>query len=251
MANNAQRWASMHIPAAYGPEFQKVSDTLKKYKARYEVVVKRLADMGHPGMPWEFVAVTHYREAGFNNQGQPRFDRYLGNGQVLSKKTTIVPAGRGPWGGPTAWEDGAVDALLYAPPKAALNKDWSIGGTLNKLEEYNGLGYRYKGLPSPYLWARTDQYDKGKYVADGVYDPNHVDTQLGVAGILKFLGYGKTNSGAVIGGAAAGAAGVGALAAFWDHIMAHWVAYGTTAIIVGGLIALMVYAHNHKDDNVQ
>src|SRR5690606_14680775 len=65
--------------------------------------------------------------------------------------------------------------------------DWSIEGTLDILERYNGLGYRNKGLPSPYLWAGTDQYVKGKYVADGKFDPNHVDRQLGVAPILMKL----------------------------------------------------------------
>ncbi len=52
------------------------------------------------------------------------------------------------------------------------------------LERYNGLGYYHKGLPSPYVWSGTDQYVKGKYVADGVFDPNAVDSQLGCAGLL-------------------------------------------------------------------
>jgi lysozyme family protein len=39
-----------------------------------------------------------------------------------------------------SWEDTAVDALLNCVPCAALNRDWSIGGTLTKLEENNGLG---------------------------------------------------------------------------------------------------------------
>jgi hypothetical protein len=64
------------------------------------------------------------------------------------------------------------------------NKDWSIGPTLTKLEEYNGLGYSARRQPSPYIWAGTDQYESGKYVRDGVYDPNAVDHQLGCAGLL-------------------------------------------------------------------
>jgi hypothetical protein len=39
-------------------------------------------------------------------------------------------------------------------------------------------------LPSPYVWAGTDQYKTGKYVADGRFDPNVVDSQLGCAGML-------------------------------------------------------------------
>jgi hypothetical protein len=92
-----------------------------------------------------------------------------------------VPAGRGPF---RSWEEAAIDALVECAPRAARNKDWSIGGALTKLEEYNGLGYASRGKPSPYLWSGTDQYKSGKYVRDGVYDPNTVDSQLGCAGLL-------------------------------------------------------------------
>jgi hypothetical protein len=44
-----------------------------------------------------------------------------------------------------------------------------------------------RGLPSPYLWAGTNQYRIGKYVADGKYDPKHVDTQPGCAGLLMAM----------------------------------------------------------------
>lgn len=58
---------------------------------------------------------------------------------------------------------------------------------LTLLEMYNGLGYYRKGIPSPYIWAGTDQYKKGKYVRDGVFDPEVVDKQLGVAGLIMCL----------------------------------------------------------------
>ena len=70
-----------------------------------------------------------------------------------------------------SWEEAAIDALVNCAPRAARNKDWSIGGTLTKLEQYNGLGYAARGRPSPYIWSGTDQYKSGKYVRDGVYDP--------------------------------------------------------------------------------
>jgi len=59
-----------------------------------------------------------------------------------------------------------------------------LGGALTLLEEYNGLGYAARGRPSPYIWASTNQYVKGKYIADGNYDPNAVDRQLGCAALL-------------------------------------------------------------------
>jgi hypothetical protein len=95
-----------------------------------------------------------------------------------------VPAGRGPF---KSWEDAAVDALVHCAPHAARNQDWSPGGTLTKLEEYNGLGYAARGQPSPYIWSGTDQYVSGKYVRDGVFDPNVVDRQLGCAGLIAAM----------------------------------------------------------------
>lgn len=235
---NKKRWDNMHISSAKGPVFKAVADRLLFNKARYQAVSEALAKKGYT-IPWEFIAVTHIRESNGD------WNTYLGNGQSLKKKTTIVPKGRGPF---ATWEEGAIDALVNAPPYAAKNKDWSIGGMLAKLEEYNGLGYKNKGVPSPYIWAGTDQYSKGKYVRDGVYDPNHVDTQLGCAGLLKFLGYGKPGGGAVVAAGTGAAVAVGTAATFWDHIMAHWVAYGVGTALVLTLISLMVYAHNHKDE---
>jgi lysozyme family protein len=70
-------------------------------------------------------------------------------------------------------------------PHAARWTDWTAGGALTLLEEYNELGYAAHGWPSPYIWAATDQYIKGKYVSDGHYDPNAIDHQLGCAALLN------------------------------------------------------------------
>ena len=76
---------------------------------------------------------------------------------------------------------------MSCPPYAARNKDWSPGGTLTLLEQYNGLGYFRMNRPSPYIWSGTDQYVSGKYVADGKYDPNAIDKQPGCAALLKAM----------------------------------------------------------------
>lgn len=173
MLDNATRWTKAKFTRS--TEINDHADKIAKSKSRYEVVSKVT------GVPWDVIGVIHYREASGD------FSGVLHNGQkIIGKgtKTTIVPKGRGPF---NTWEEAATDALVNAPPYAAKNNDWSIGGTLDLLERYNGLGYRNKGLPSPYLWAGTNQYVKGKYVADGRYDPNHVDKQIGVAPILMKL----------------------------------------------------------------
>jgi lysozyme family protein len=138
-------------------------------RARYQAVSART------GVPWPVIAVIHERECSQDWSGS------LAQGDPWNRVSVHVPAGRGPF---RSWEEAAVDALVNCPPYAARNKDWSIGGTLTRLEQYNGLGYAARGKPSPYIWAGTDQYKSGKYVRDGVYDPNVVDNQPGCAGLL-------------------------------------------------------------------
>ena len=170
---NAERWVKAKFTRS--TLINQQADKILANRARYEAVSKAT------GVPWDVIGVIHYRESSGDFKG------VLHNGQKIigtGKKTTLVPKGRGPF---STWEEAAIDALVNTPPQAAKNKDWSIAGTLDILERYNGLGYRNKGLPSPYLWAGTDQYVKGKYVADGKYDPEHVDKQLGVAPILMKL----------------------------------------------------------------
>lgn len=168
--NNLDRWNRAKFTRS--SQINAQAAKIEANRSRYEAVSAKT------GVPWDVIGVIHYRESSGS------FSGVLHNGQKIigtGKKTTIVPKGRGPF---STWEDAAVDALMNCHPYAGKNKDWSIAGTLDILERYNGLGYRRKGRPSPYLWAGTDQYVKGKYVADGKYDPNHVDKQLGVAPIL-------------------------------------------------------------------
>lgn len=167
---NAKRWAVAKLTR--GPEFIPVAKRLVAAKARYQAVEART------GVPWPFIAVTHQRESSQD------WSRSLAQGDPWNRVSKHVPAGRGPF---KSWEDAAYDALVNCGPYAARNKDWSIGGTLALLERYNGLGYLKRGLPSPYIWSGTDQYKRGKYVADGVFDPNEVDEQLGCAGLLMAM----------------------------------------------------------------
>ena len=166
-AANAARWQRARTTRAFAPvaKYLVAADA----RARYQAVEAKT------GVPWFFIAVVHQREAG------QRWDRQLGQGDPLYEVSRHDPKGRGPF---KTWEDGAVDALEHCPPFAARNKDWSIGGLLTMLEQYNGLGYFFKGKTSPYLWSGTSEYISGKFVADHVYNPNVVDAQLGCAGLL-------------------------------------------------------------------
>lgn len=176
---NSKRWNIARLTR--GPEFIPVAKRLAApgAKARYQKIAEAT------GVPWFVVAVIHEREA------SQRWDRQLAQGDPLNQVSTHVPKGRGPFFNhdddpplQDAFYRGALDALIDCAPYAARWKDWSPGGTMTLLEQYNGLGYAAKGLPSPYIWSGTDQYRAGKYVADHVYDANVVDSQLGCAGLI-------------------------------------------------------------------
>jgi lysozyme family protein len=167
---NARRWAD----ARPTRNFYSVARNLVSLdaKCRYQAVST------NTGVPWSVIAVIHERECSQDWMGS------LAQGDRWDRISVHVPAGRGPF---KSWEEAAIDALNNCAPYAGHNKDWSIGGALTVLEEYNGLGYASRGVPSPYVWSGTDQYRFGKYVRDGVYDPNAIDGQLGCAGLLMAM----------------------------------------------------------------
>lgn len=133
------------------------------------------------GIPWYFVAVTHYMECSSS------FKKHLHNGDLLTGYTTHVPAGRPKvgHGPPFTWEESAVDALKLEHLDKVQN--WSLGAMLHRIEAYNGAGYKNRSMNSPYLWSYSNQYTKGKYAADGKFDPELVSKQVGAAVILKRL----------------------------------------------------------------
>lgn len=145
-----------------------------KNKNTYKEVEKRT------GVPWAFVGVLHYRESACNMQG------ILHNGEKIigtGKKTRLVPKGRGPF---NSWMTAAVDELSIKGLKKGAQV-WSVEMCLYQGERYNGWGYYYKKTPSAYLWSGTNQYIKGKYIADHVWDGNAVDKQMGIVPVMKRL----------------------------------------------------------------
>ncbi len=185
VAANAARWSRAKMTRAI---FAPAARRLVAAKERYQKVA------AVTGVPWFVIAVIHEREA------SQRWDASIAQGDPWNRVSTHVPKGRGPF---ASWDAAAVDALTNCAPYAARWRDWSPGGLLTLLEQYNGLGYANRGRPSPYIWAGTDQYVRGKYVADGQYDPNVVDNQPGCAGLLLAMaeidqsvatGLGKTSA---------------------------------------------------------
>jgi lysozyme family protein len=169
---NAKRWEAMKVTTASMPLIEQVAHrlTAASAKTRYQTVSDTT------GVPWFIIAVIHEREASQSWKGN------LAQGDPWHKPSIHVPKGRGPF---ESWEEAAIDALTNCAPHAARWTDWTAGGALMLLEKYNGLGYAAHHKPSPYIWAATNQYIKGKFVSDGHYDPNAIDHQLGCAALLN------------------------------------------------------------------
>lgn len=128
------------------------------------------------GVPWYFIGALHMRESSCNFAGVlHNGEKIIGTGRV----TTLVPEGRGPF---STWEEAAIDALKLKDMHRV--QAWSPARMLFQAEVFNGLGYVGKGVNSPYVWAGTSHEQRGKFVADHVFDPTTDDTQLGVAAVL-------------------------------------------------------------------
>lgn len=155
-------------------EVKAVCKQIKANKDKYETVSTKT------GIPWDVIACIHYRESSLD------FRCVLHNGERIigtNKKTKLVPSGCGPF---KTWEEAAIHALMLK--KYLFPSEWTIEKQLAFIESFNGLGYKKRGELSPYVWAATNKHDEtGKYVADGRYDANAIEKQLGAVAILKTL----------------------------------------------------------------
>lgn len=231
-AEHQRLWDSMKIIRDQGT-LHRVAEKIKKHQSVYEAVQK------DTGVPWQMVAVIHLREAGEQDIGV--WKGVLHNGEKIvgtGRKTRLVPAGRGPF---SSWHTAAVDALKMK--RFHLVKGWTPAKMLSGLEPFNGYGYRNKGLRSPYLWASTNHQQRGKYVRDGVFDGSVMDTQVGCAAQLKFLGVGNKLATGPIIAVGGGAAAVTAVTSAPEKYV-PWILVGIAAVSIAAGIYL--YFRNRK-----
>lgn len=165
----ARQWAELVPDAKHLPALRSICAKLLTHKATYEGVAQSV--WGRPDY-WWYVAITDQMEGGGGA------NTYLGNGQSLSRVTTEVPAGRGPF---SSFHDGAIDALRGVPAPT------SVSRAAYNWEGFNGWGYLSKPITDPYLDSFSNLYTKGKYTSDHHYDPEAVSAQPGALTILKVL----------------------------------------------------------------
>lgn len=183
---DAHRWDTMVIDPGKLAEIEACAQWALTHKDRYVAIEDMTArdELGREGkgIPWWMIAALHRRESDTDERGNPRFDTYLGNGQPLSHRTTIVPVGRGPF---ATFEAGALDAFKVDGLSSIL--DWRLEKVLYQVQLFNGVGYFLHGLPSPYVWAGTNIQHPGKYTSDGHFDPHKVDQQPGCAALIALM----------------------------------------------------------------
>ena len=167
-------WLSAEILDSAHYDLEMIADRILANEEQYQAVED------DTGVPWFWIGAIHSRESDCD------FSTHLHNGDPLTARTTHVPAGRPTEGDPPfEWSESAVDALEY---QDLIGIDpWDCAQMHLQAELYNGTGYISHETNSPYVWAGTTHQEPGKYVADGVWDPNAWDSQMGVAAIWKKL----------------------------------------------------------------
>lgn len=166
-------WETMIIRESWEMRAKQAARLVLQGKDRY----MNVSHSSH--VPWQLIGVIHLLE------GDCSFRTHLHNGDSLSSRTVHVPRGRPIHGNPPfQWEESALDALNYDGIRPPLD---TIDEQFYALERFNGLGYRKKGINSPYLWSGSNHYLRGKYIGDGHYDAGAVSQQVGAAVVLKTL----------------------------------------------------------------
>lgn len=167
-----QLFVTSSIPPDMEAQVESVTKTLLAGRKRYEDLGNKL------NVPWYFIGILHGVESNFD------FGRHLHNGDPLTARTVHVPAGRPRSGNPPfSWEESATDYLELGG--FTKSTSWGLGEMLYQLEKSNGLGYRKHKINSPFLWACTNHYTKGKFVGDHVFAPDVAVKYCGAAPILK------------------------------------------------------------------
>ena len=167
-------WSQIEIDERRAKDVDAMARKVLRGKETYQKISDKT------GVPWWFVGVLHGRESGCD------FSKHLHNGDPLGARTVRVPTGRPRGKPPFTWEASAIDALEMK----GLHKvqAWPIERVCYEAERFNGFGYRQAGRPkSPYLWAGTNHYTRGKYVADHQYSATAIDKQSGCIAVLKRL----------------------------------------------------------------
>jgi lysozyme family protein len=172
----ATQWAydRMTYRDGWKEKAEKRANSIVRERSKYEIVQKVT------GVPWYAVGVLDELEAGGGCSS------HLHNGDPLTARTVHVPAGQPEDGDPPfTWYQSALDALEGNGWTDV--ERWELPDLLWRLEKWNGFGYRSYEVMSPYVWSGSQYHERGKFVADGAFDPSARSNQVGAALLLRSL----------------------------------------------------------------
>ena len=112
------------------------------------------------------------------------YTRSPAQGDRWDRVSVNVPRGLGPY---LNWGASAVAAYKIDHLDRVGAANWTWARACYEGELFNGFGPRNHGKHSGYLWAWTNVYTGGKYVSDGVWDPNAHDQQCGMVPMMIML----------------------------------------------------------------
>jgi lysozyme family protein len=126
------------------------------------------------GVPVAWAAASFEREASSN------FNLNPAQGWPLGSRSQWIPH-NGPF---SDWTTAQVAAYDIDGLQSVGAQNWTWARACYEGEIFNGMGYRAHRIHSPYLFAGTNLYVEGKYVADGQWSATAVDQQLGIVPMM-------------------------------------------------------------------
>jgi lysozyme family protein len=136
-----------------------------------------LGPLGHYGDVLKLIQVPIVVQATIcEREDGNDFTKNPAQGDPWNRPSIHVPRNRGPF---NSWVEAAVDAWSVCDKLNVNSQPWSLPYACFKWEGYNGFGYRAHGVRTPYVVGGTNLQQPGKFVADGSFDPSHIDSQLG------------------------------------------------------------------------
>jgi lysozyme family protein len=158
------------------PERRLQVDAVANYLLSLQAAGRYAAVSQATGVPEVWMAASFEREASSN------FMRSPAQGDLWGKVSVNVPRGRGPF---SSWDDAAKDAYHLDGLDAIGAANWGWARACFEGELFNGFGYRdFHHMHSPYLWGATNIQQPGKYIADGKFDPDDDDPQIGIVPMM-------------------------------------------------------------------
>lgn len=140
------------------------------YKTRYQPVTDAI------GVPVIFIGPSFEREASSN------FNLNPAQGWPLHSTSKWIPH-NGPF---QNWFSAAIAAYKIDGLDKVGAENWTWEHICYAGESLNGFGPRdVHHIHTSYLWGGTNIQQRGKYVRDGVFDPDVMDEQLGIIPLAR------------------------------------------------------------------